>query len=49
VPSGLIDEGEEFHVLLKIQKRDITFACYELENRPAPEPERLEIDLNNFP
>jgi hypothetical protein len=30
-------------------EKDITLACYELENGPEAEPERLRIDFNNFP
>jgi hypothetical protein len=30
-------------------RKDITLACYELENGSDSEPEHLEIDFNNFP
>jgi hypothetical protein len=49
MPSDLIDVGEEFHVCIEDTKRDVTLACYELENGPESEPERLQIDFNNFP
>ena len=49
VPSGLIDVGEEFHVCIQDTRKDITLACYELENGSESEPERLKIDFNNFP
>jgi hypothetical protein len=41
--------GEEFHVCMEDTEKDITLACYELENGPEAEPESLRIDFNNFP
>jgi hypothetical protein len=41
--------GEEFHVCIEDTKKDVTLACYELENRPESELEHLRIDFNNFP
>lgn len=49
IPSGLIDVGEEFHICMEDTKRDVILACYELENGSESEPERLQIDFNNFP
>ena len=49
VPLDLIDVGEEFHVCIEDTRKDITLACYELENGSESEPERLKIDFNNFP
>ena len=49
IPSDLIDVGEEFHVCIEDTKKDVTLACYELENRPESEPEHLRIDFNRFP
>ncbi len=49
VPSDLIDAGEEFHICIEDTKKNITLACYELENGPESQPERLKIDFNNFP
>jgi hypothetical protein len=49
VPSDLIDVGEEFQTCIEDTKKDVTLACYELENGPESEPERLRIDFSNFP
>ena len=49
MPSNLIDVGEELHICIEDTKRDVTLACYELENGPESEPARLRIDFNNFP
>jgi hypothetical protein len=49
IPSDLIDMGEKFHVCMEDAKEDVTLACYELENGPESEPERLRVDFNNFP
>jgi hypothetical protein len=49
IPLDLIDVGEEFHVCIEDTKKDVTLACYELEKGPESEPERLEVDFNNFP
>jgi hypothetical protein len=49
MPSDLIDVGEEFHVCMEDTEKDVTLACYELENGQESEPERLRIDFNNFP
>jgi hypothetical protein len=49
MPSDLIDSGEEFHICMEDVEKDVTLACYELENGPEAEPEHLQIDFNNFP
>jgi hypothetical protein len=49
MPSDLIDVSEEFHICIEDTKKDITLACYELENGPESEPERLEINFRSFP
>jgi hypothetical protein len=49
MPLDLIDSGEEFHVCMEDVEKDVTLVCYELENGPEAEPERLRIDFNNFP
>lgn len=49
IPPDLIDVGEEFHVCIEDTRKDITVACYELENGPESEPEHLEIDFDSFP
>jgi hypothetical protein len=41
--------GEEFNICMEDTRKDITLACYELENGSDSEPEHLEIDFNNFP
>ena len=49
MPSDLIASGVEFHACIEDAKDNVTLACCELENGPEAEPERLQIDFNNFP
>ncbi len=49
VPSGLIEAGEKFHVCMEDTKKEITLACYKLENTENQGPEKLTIDFDNFP
>ena len=49
VPLGLIGLGEEFHVCIEDTDKDITLACYKLQNAKRMGSEKLTIDFNNFP